>query len=128
MSEKLRVDKYLWAIRVFKTRTLAAEACNTGKVKLKDQPVKSSHAVRIGEVYHIRIDSDLTRIIEVKELLDKRHAYSFVKDYFIEHTPPREKKEILPSAFSLPQGKREKGSGRPTKKDRRNLGKSGWLE
>ncbi len=128
MAEKLRLDKYLWAIRVYKTRTLAAEACNSGQVKLNGQSVKSSHGVKVGETYHIRIDSDFTRIIEVKTLLDKRQAYSIVKDYFTELTPPREKKEHLPSAFSFPQGKRDKGSGRPTKKDRRDMGKDGFLK
>lgn len=128
MSEKLRLDKYLWAIRVYKTRSLASDACNSGKVKMNEMALKPSHSVRIGEIYHIRIDTDYTRIIEVKQLLDKRHAFSFVKDYFIEHSPPREKKDILPSVFNLPQAKREKGSGRPTKKDRRDLGKDGWLD
>jgi ribosome-associated heat shock protein Hsp15 len=126
--EKLRIDKYLWAIRVYKTRSLAAAACDRGKVKLNDQPVKASHAVKIGEKYFIRIDTDFTRIIEVTQLLEKRHAFSFVKDFFIDHSPEREKKEILPGVFILPQGKRDAGSGRPTKKQRRNLGKSGWLD
>lgn len=126
MTEKLRIDKYLWAIRVFKTRTLAASACARGKILLNGQPVKASHAVKPGEIYSIRIDKDYSRIIEVKQLLDKRHAFSYVKDFFIDHSPPREKKESEKSAFILPQAKRDKGSGRPTKKDRRNLGKSGW--
>lgn len=124
--EKIRLDKYLWAIRVYKTRTLAAAACDRSKVKLNDQAVKASHTVKPGETYHIKIDTDYTRIIEVVKVLDKRHAFSFVKDYFIEHSPPRPKKEVLPSVFVLPQAKRDKGSGRPTKKDRRNMGKAGW--
>jgi ribosome-associated heat shock protein Hsp15 len=128
MPEKLRIDKYLWAIRVYKTRTLAATACERGKVKLNEQTVKPSHAVKIGEKYSIRIDTDYTRIIEVTQLLEKRHAFSFVKDYFIDHSPPREKKEKGLDAFVMPQAKREKGSGRPTKKDRRTLDQSGWME
>lgn len=128
ITEKIRLDKYLWAIRVFKTRSLAATACDKGKVKLNDNPAKASHTVKIGETYHIRIDTDYTRIIEVVKLLDKRHAFSYVKDYFVDHSPPREKKEMGLDAFILPQAKREKGSGRPTKKDRRNIGKSGWME
>lgn len=128
MAEKLRLDKYLWAIRVFKTRSLAADAVNSGKVKMNGAGLKASHAVKIGETYHVKIDSDYTRIIEVKQLLDKRHSFSFVKDFFVDHSPPRDNKEILPSVFSFPQAKRDKGSGRPTKKDRRNLGSAGWID
>jgi ribosome-associated heat shock protein Hsp15 len=126
-AEKIRLDKFLWAIRVYKTRTLAASACNRGKVKLGEGLVKPSHVVKPGETYHIKIDADFTRIIEVKQVLDKRQSFSVVKDYFVEHSPPREKKERGVDAFILPQAKREKGSGRPTKKDRRNLGRTGFF-
>ena len=126
---KVRLDKFLWAIRVFKTRSLASDFCNSGKVKLKNlYPLKASHTVKSGEQYHIRIEKDYTRIIEVVKLIDKRQAYSVVKDFYLEHSPPREKKDVLPSVFVLPQATREKGSGRPTKKQLRDLGKSGWLD
>jgi ribosome-associated heat shock protein Hsp15 len=125
--EKVRLDKYLWAIRVFKTRSLAAVACDKGRVKMQNVALKASHSVKIGEVYTIRIETDYSRTLEVLRLSEKRQAYSIVRDYFSELGPPPPKKDFIPAAFVLPQAKREKGSGRPTKKERRNLGKSGWL-
>jgi ribosome-associated heat shock protein Hsp15 len=126
---KVRLDKFLWAIRVFKTRSLAADFCNSGKVKLNNQySLKASHSVKPGEQYHIRVEKDYIRIIEVVNLIEKRQAYSVVKDFYLEHSLPREKKDVLPSVFVLPQATREKGSGRPTKKDRRKLGDTGFLD
>lgn len=129
MEEKvrLRVDKYLWAIRIFKTRNLAAEACAGNKVKLNNHPVKASHSVKIGEVYTISISTDCAKIIEVKEFLEKRVSAKLAKNYYLDHSPAKVKKEILPSVFIKPQAKRAKGTGRPTKKDRRNLGDFGWI-
>ena len=124
---KLRLDKYLWSIRIFKTRTLAAEACAGGKVKTNQQALKPSHLVKIGEIYHITIDKDYVRIIEVIGLLEKRQSATIARTHYKELSPPREKKEILPSAFRVQQGKRDKGTGRPTKKDRRNMGDFGWI-
>ena len=124
---KVRIDKYLWAIRIFKTRALAIDACSSGKIKLNNNSVKASHQVRVGEIYHIRIDKDYIRIIEVIGIIERRQAYSVVKDFYKDHSLPPERKDVLPSVFILPQAKREKGSGRPTKKQLRDLGKLGWL-
>ncbi|MFN6039893.1 MAG: RNA-binding S4 domain-containing protein [Bacteroidota bacterium] len=125
--QKLRIDKYLWAIRVFKTRSIASEACNSGKVLLNDNSVKASHSVKQGERYTIKIDKYYSRIIEVKGLLEKRQSYSVSINFYIEHTSVQERPEIQPDAFLSSQGRREKGSGRPTKKDRRKLGGSGFI-
>ena len=126
-AQKLRIDKYLWAIRAFKTRSMASEACNSGKVLLNDNSVKSSHTVKLGERYTIKIDKYYSRIIEVAGLLEKRQSYTVAKNFYIEYTPIQDKTEIQPDAFLSSHGKREKGSGRPTKKDRRKLGVSGYL-
>ncbi len=118
---KIRIDKYLWSIRVFKTRSLAAEACSKGKVICNTQTVKPSYTVKIGETYRVKITTDYTRIIEVIQLIDKRGSAKLVKDYFIDHSPPYERKKTEQDAFFSPNISRLKGSGRPTKKDRRSI-------
>ena len=123
--EKVRIDKYLWAIRVFKTRTLAAEACYKGKVVCNGIAVKSSYSVKKGDRFTIEIHKEYSRIIEVVELLDKRGSAEAVKPFFIDHSPPYVKKHTEPSAFYSPPPKREKGTGRPTKKERRDLDQEG---
>lgn len=123
--EKVRVDKYLWAIRVYKTRSLAAEACYKGKVVCNGIAVKSSYSVKRGDKFTIKIHSDYLRIIEVLDLADKRGSAEAMKPFFIDHSPPYVKKQQEPSAFYSPPPVREKGTGRPTKKERRNLDDSG---
>lgn len=123
--EKVRVDKYLWAIRIFKTRSLAAEACFKGKIVCKDIAVKSSYSVKKGDTFIIKIHSDYSRIIEVLDLVEKRGSAEAMKPFYIDHSPPYERKKTEPSAFYSPPPKRDKGSGRPTKKERRNLDGSG---
>ncbi len=118
---KVRIDKYLWAIRVFKTRSIAAEACAKGRVKCNNQVVKPSYSVKIGETYHVKINSDYTRIIEVVQFTDKRGSAQVAKDFYIDHSPPYERKQMEQDAFFSPKTERLKGSGRPTKKDRRSL-------
>lgn len=122
--EKVRVDKYLWAIRVFKTRSMAAEACYKGKVACNGAEVKASYSVKKGDRFIIRISSDYSRIIEVVEQADKRGSAEAMKPFYIDHSPPYVKKKTEPSAFYSPPT-REKGTGRPTKKERRNLDDSG---
>jgi ribosome-associated heat shock protein Hsp15 len=105
---------------MYKSRTLAAEAIKGGKVKLGDQNLKPSHIVKIGERYSMSIGYS-KKIIEVKELVEKRGNFEFAKQFYIDHSPEPEKKgEVLPSAFFKVNIKRERGSGRPTKKDRRD--------
>lgn len=130
MSENqiIRADTYLWAIRMFKSRTLASEAIKGGKVKLNDSALKAAHVVKIGEVYTITISSQHKKIIEVTGLTESRGSYEVAKQFYIDHTPPIEKSEKQEKAFFTMNVKTEKGSGRPTKKDRRNLGKEGgWF-
>ena len=117
---EVRADTYLWAIRLFKSRSLASEAIKNGKVKVNDENLKASHLVKIGERYTITISSQ-KKIIEVLALLEKRGSYEIAKKHYADHSPPAPKKgEYFPSVFFKSNITREKGSGRPTKKDRRD--------
>ncbi len=125
---RVRLDTYLWAIRLFKTRTLTATQIKSGKVKLNEKVVKPSYSVQAGETYTINLGGGITKIIEVVEVIDKRQAYEVVKNCYIDHSPPIEKTESLESVFYKTNVKLDKGSGRPTKKNRRDLGKhGGWF-
>ena len=124
----IRVDTYLWAIRIFKTRSLTSDAIKGGKVKLNESNIKSAHIVKIGEIYTVTISSDSKKVIEVVALTDKRGNFETAKKYYTDHSPPMEKTDKQAKAFFTMNLQKEKGSGRPTKKDRRNLKKDGgWF-
>ncbi|MFC6102630.1 RNA-binding S4 domain-containing protein [Olivibacter domesticus] len=117
--EKLRIDKYLWAIRVFKTRSLATEACKAGKVKLSGQNIKPSYVVKVGEVYHIQKGIE-KKVIRVVDLLEKRMDAKTAALYYEDQTPIEDTYGYK-SAFHAPILRRDRGTGRPTKKDRREI-------
>jgi len=117
---EIRADTYLWAIRMYKSRSLASEAIKGGKVKLNGENFKPSHEVKIGERYTLTIGKN-KKIIEVTALIDKRQSFEIAKQHYTDHSPPPEKHEYLPDVFFKPNIRRDKGSGRPTKKDRRDL-------
>jgi len=118
-KEKLRIDKYLWSIRVFKTRTLATEACKNGRVKLGGNNIKPSHEVKVGEIYHVSKGIE-RREIKVTGLLysrvDAKTAVNFYED-----VTPVEKTETYKSMFHGSVLRRDRGAGRPTKKERRDI-------
>ena len=118
--EKLRIDKYLWAIRLFKTRTLAAVACDTGKVKLAGTSVKASKSVNVGDEYEVKTEARKW-VIKVTGLLTNRVAYSEAIKYYLDITPVEEKERLQFLAASFHTGKRLSKVGRPTKKQRRDL-------
>jgi ribosome-associated heat shock protein Hsp15 len=120
MSDKLRIDKYLWAIRLFKTRSLAAEAIEKGRVKLQGSPVKAARAVMIGDEYEVRTEARKW-VIRVTGLLANRVQYSEAIKYYEDLTPPEEMDRIQYQASSFNTGKRLSKLGRPTKKQRRDL-------
>ena len=124
-KEKLRIDKYLWAIRIFKTRSQAGEACDKGKVKCNDVSVKASAAVRQGEMYEIKTEARKW-MIKVIALLENRVQFTEAIKYYEDHTPPEELEKIKQQAESFYTGKRLSKTGRPTKKQRRDLG--GYLD
>lgn len=119
-KEKLRIDKYLWSIRIFKTRAQAADACDNGRVKSNGAAVKASKQVHIGEQYEIRTP-DRKWIIEVRDLLHSRKAYSEAINYYTDLTPEEDKQVNKNQAASFYTGKRLSKVGRPTKLQRRDL-------
>jgi ribosome-associated heat shock protein Hsp15 len=119
-KEKLRIDKYLWAIRLFKTRSQAAEACDQGKVKWNGSSVKASKTVNTGEEYEVKTEAKRWRI-KVVELLHNRVQYSDAIKYYIDITPQEEIQRLQYLASSFHTGKRQSKIGRPTKKERRDL-------
>ncbi len=119
-KEKLRLDKYLWSIRLFKTRTLAAAACDTGKVKYNGLQAKASKNVQVGDEYEIKTEAKRWRI-KVMGLLEKRVAYTEAIKYYVDITPAEEIERLQYQAASFHTGKRPSKIGRPTKKERRDL-------
>lgn len=119
-KEKLRIDKYLWSIRVFKTRALASEACEKGRVRFKGDSVKASKAVSAGDEYEIKTEARKW-IIKVTGLLSNRVQYAEAVKYYIDLTPSEELESIKTQAPSFHTGKRLSKIGRPTKKERRDL-------
>jgi ribosome-associated heat shock protein Hsp15 len=119
-KEKLRLDKYLWAIRLFKTRTLAASACDSGKVKYDGSQAKASRNVSIGDEYEVKTEAKRWRI-KVTGLLEKRVAAAEAIKNYIDITPEEEIQRLQYQAASFHTGKRQSKIGRPTKKERRDL-------
>jgi ribosome-associated heat shock protein Hsp15 len=120
MKEKIRIDKFLWAIRLFKTRTLAAVACDHGKVKQNGTSVKASKTVSIGDEYEVKTEAKRW-VIKVTGLLHSRVQYAEAINYYIDITPAEEIERLRFQAASFHTGKRLSKVGRPTKKQRRDL-------
>lgn len=116
-QEKLRIDKYLWAIRLFKTRSLATDACKAGRIKLNGQNLKPSAIVKIGEIYQVSKGNE-KKVIQVIALLNNRVKSKIAVTKYKDLTP-EEETHAFKSMFHAPSLKRDRGSGRPTKKDRR---------
>jgi ribosome-associated heat shock protein Hsp15 len=119
-TEKLRLDKYLWAIRVFKTRTQATAAIDEGKVKLAGVSVKASRAVSVGDRYDIKTPARKWTI-EVTGLIHNRVAYEEAIKNYIDLTSEEDLKMNQRIATSFYTGKRLSKTGRPSKKQRRDL-------
>lgn len=120
IKEKLRIDKYLWSIRLFKTRSLASEACEKGRVKLRGDNVKASKTVNLGDEYDIKTDTRKW-LIKVTGLIEKRVAYTEAITNYQDITPAEELNSITFEAAAFNTGKRLSKVGRPTKKDRRSV-------
>jgi ribosome-associated heat shock protein Hsp15 len=116
--ESTRVDRWLWAIRLAKTRPDAAEACRGGHVRVNDRPAKPSTMVSPGDEVRARI-GDTTRIVEVVRTIQKRVGAPDAATCYLDRTP------APPPTSAVPAAARERGAGRPTKRDRRKLEK--WL-
>lgn len=119
--EELRIDKWLWCARLFKTRTLAADACKGGKVKIDDCSIKPSRDVKVGELIQVQL-GQLHKVVEVKSIPKSRVSPKQVEEVYIDRTSKEEYERIeFLHAFKVEY--RDRGAGRPTKKDRRIIDK-----
>lgn len=116
---EVRVDKWLWAVRIFKTRTIAADACKKGRVMVGGVSVKPSRTVRVDDVVQVR-KSPVTFSFRVLALADKRMGAKLVPN-FMENVTPPEEYEVLELNKISGFVDRQRGTGRPTKKERRDL-------
>ena len=116
---EVRIDKYLWSIRVFKTRSEATDACKGGKIRVNGADTKPSKMVKVGDTVVARKGA-VTYTYKVLELIDKRQGAKLVPNYAENLTPPEELAKLRApiETFFL---KRDRGAGRPTKKDRRQM-------
>ena len=119
-KEKLRIDKYLWAIRLFKTRSQAGDACSKGKVKMGGDNVKASKVVNLHDEFEVKTEAKRW-VIKVTGLLEKRVQYIEAIKYYEDITPAEELERIQFQAAVFNTGKRLSKQGRPTKKDKRDL-------
>ncbi|MEO7427800.1 MAG: RNA-binding S4 domain-containing protein [Acidimicrobiales bacterium] len=107
-----RVDRWVWAIRLYKTRSDATDACRGGHVKVNGQAAKPAAPVRVGDRVEVRVH-DTNRDVEVTQVIDKRVGATIAATCFVDHTPP------VPEVDRTRVAERERGMGRPTKRDRR---------
>ena len=110
-----RADQWLWSVRLTKTRSAAAAACRSGHVKINDKAAKPSSPVKVGDRIEARL-YQRERIVVVRKLIVKRVGAELAVDCFDDHSPPPPERDFVPPVFE-----RERGSGRPTKRDRRQL-------
>jgi len=119
-SGKIRIDKYLWSIRIFKTRSQATEACSKGNIKMNGQSVKASKMIELNDQYEIKA-SNRKWVIKVTGFLQQRVQYAEAVQFYLDITPVVEKKDLSYQAPVFHTGKRLSKMGRPTKKERRGL-------
>ncbi len=119
MDEQVRIDKWLWAVRLFKTRTLATEECKKGRVTIEGVSVKPSRIPKPGEIIKVR-KTPITYSYKVLGLTGKRIGAKLVHEFVLDITPPEEL-QILEIRKQMGYFERDRGTGRPTKKDRRDL-------
>jgi ribosome-associated heat shock protein Hsp15 len=119
MTENVRVDKWLWAVRLFKTRSQATEACRKGHVSIGNLPVKPSRILHPDEIVQVR-KPPVVRSFKVLALAQKRMSAKLIPGFIEDVTPPEEL-EILDMQKNMRWISRDRGTGRPTKKDRRDM-------
>jgi len=123
MLKKIRIDKWLWSVRIFKSRSMATDACKSGKIKIGEQNVKPSYLLKRGEIIAVKKNGfDLS--FKVVDLLEKRVSAVLAQPCYEDLTPPEELNKY--KDWFVGKGRpevREKGTGRPTKRDRREIDK-----
>jgi ribosome-associated heat shock protein Hsp15 len=113
--ESTRVDRWLWSVRVFKTRNLATEACRAGHVAVNRGVTKPATNVRVGDVVTIRLDGR-DRVLEVARVIDRRVGAPVAAECVVDHSPPPPPRDMTASGLT-----RDPATGRPTKRDRRQI-------
>lgn len=119
--ETVRIDKFLWSVRIYKTRTIAAEECEKHRVLVNDAEVKPSRHVKTGDRLTVK-KLPFVYAYEVVQLIDKRQSASLVKNYIVDTTPQTEKDRAEMERLNV-YVQRDRGTGRPTKKERRSIEK-----
>lgn len=116
-QENCRIDQWLWAVRLFKTRSAATAACNNGEVRVDGGSVKPARRVKVGEQVDVK-RRDHVATYEVVRLIKKRVGAPIAVECYIDHTPERPTRDHVGDALA---GVRDRGAGRPTKRDRRQI-------
>lgn len=113
--ESVRIDRWLWSVRLYKTRSEASAACRGSRVRLNGSPVKPASPVRVGDRVEARVH-DRDRVLQIVHLLDTRVSAALAAESVIDHSPPPAPRDFVAPAFV-----RDAAAGRPTKRDRRQL-------
>jgi ribosome-associated heat shock protein Hsp15 len=119
--DKVRIDKWLWAVRIFKTRSMAAEACKKGKVTVNGVTIKTSRDVRLNEIIDLRVPP-ITRSYKVFDISGKRMSAKLAVD-FVKDVTAQDQLNLLDATKNFGFEKRDRSIGRPTKHDRRMIDK-----
>ncbi|MDA4887837.1 RNA-binding S4 domain-containing protein [Streptomyces sp. MS2A] len=121
-GETVRVDSWIWAVRLIKTRSLGATACRGGHVRVNGERVKPAYALRVGDEVRLRHEGR-ERVVVVKRLIRKRVGAPVAVQCYVDNSPPPPPREAV-----APAGIRDRGAGRPTKRDRREMDRLRGLE
>ena len=119
MSDQARIDKWLWAVRIYKTRSIAAEACKKGHISIGERSVKPAHLVKVGDIVKVK-KSPITYSFRVLKAAENRVGAKLVPE-LMENITPQEQYEILEMSKISGFTDRMRGTGRPTKKERREI-------
>ena len=124
MSEQVRVDKWLWAVRLYKTRASANDACSSGRVRINGTPAKPAQRIKVGDVLVSR-RSGFSRTYRVVKVIEKRVGAPVAVECYIDETPEEDKPKprSLDQRIDAAWAERSSGAGRPTKRDRRQMEK-----
>lgn len=117
-EKSVRVDKFLWAVRIYKTRSIAADACKNGRVLIAEYQVKPSRMLKVGEIFEVK-QNPIFRRFKIIDVLENRVGAKLVANYIEDITPESELKKL--EALKEHGVTRERGAGRPTKKERRDI-------
>lgn len=117
----VRIDKFLWAVRLYKTRSQASDACKKGSVLINDYTIKPSREIKVNEIFELK-KNPIKYKYRIKDLLTNRVGAKFVENYLEDLTSPEELFKLEVNQ-KMPHFKRDRGSGRPTKKERRDIDK-----